>query len=117
MNFTQFKILCPIDLLYSKKVAYFSMEFTIHQPFKIYSGGLGYLSRSHLRSAYELRQTFEGQGYCGNTVIMIRLVIKIKLYKYSGMKKFIISSRILGLNFKKNTMKSYTNKIINLLIE
>ena len=62
MNFRQFKIPYPIDLLYSKKVAYFSMEFAIHQPLKIYSGGLGYLSGSHLRSAYELRQNLVGIG-------------------------------------------------------
>ncbi|MDF2156713.1 alpha-glucan family phosphorylase [Algoriphagus sp. CAU 1675] len=47
---------------YSKRVAYFSMEFAIHQPLKIYSGGLGFLSGSHLRSAYELRQNLIGIG-------------------------------------------------------
>lgn len=47
---------------YSKKVAYFSMEFAIQQPLKIYSGGLGFLSGSHLRSAYELRQNLIGIG-------------------------------------------------------
>jgi starch phosphorylase len=38
------------------------MEFAIHQPLKIYSGGLGFLSGSHLRSAYELRQNLIGIG-------------------------------------------------------
>ncbi len=38
------------------------MEFAIHQPLKIYSGGLGFLSGSHLRSAYELRQNLIGVG-------------------------------------------------------
>ena len=38
------------------------MEFAVHQPLKIYSGGLGYLSGSHLRSAYELRQNLIGIG-------------------------------------------------------
>lgn len=47
---------------YSKSVAYFSMEFAIHQPLKIYSGGLGFLSGSHLRSAYELKQNLIGIG-------------------------------------------------------
>jgi starch phosphorylase len=47
---------------YSKRVAYFSMEFAIHQPLKIYSGGLGFLSGSHLRSAYELKQNLVGIG-------------------------------------------------------
>ena len=38
------------------------MEFAIHHPLKIYSGGLGYLAGSHLRSAYELRQNLVGIG-------------------------------------------------------
>jgi starch phosphorylase len=62
MNFTNFQVPYKTDDRYSKKVAYFSMEFAIHQPLKIYSGGLGFLSGSHLRSAYELRQNLIGIG-------------------------------------------------------
>jgi len=62
MNFLNFRIPYPVDERYSKKVAYFSMEFAIHQPLKIYSGGLGFLSGSHLRSAYELKQNLIGIG-------------------------------------------------------
>lgn len=47
---------------YKKGVAYFSMEFAIDQSLKIYSGGLGFLSGSHMRSAYELRQNLIGIG-------------------------------------------------------
>lgn len=47
---------------YSKAVAYFSMEFAIDQPLKIYSGGLGFLAGSHLRSAYEHKQNLIGIG-------------------------------------------------------
>ncbi len=50
------------DEKYSKPVAYFSMEFAIDQPLKIYSGGLGFLAGSHLRSAYELKQNLIGIG-------------------------------------------------------
>jgi starch phosphorylase len=50
------------DSKYSKPVAYFSMEFAIDQPLKIYSGGLGFLAGSHLRSAYELKQNLIGIG-------------------------------------------------------
>lgn len=50
------------DEKYKKRVAYFSMEFAIHQPLKIYSGGLGFLAGSHLRSAYELKQNMIGIG-------------------------------------------------------
>lgn len=50
------------DPKYSKKVAYFSMEFAIHQALKIYSGGLGFLAGSHMRSAHDLRQNVVGVG-------------------------------------------------------
>lgn len=47
---------------YTKKVAYFSMEFAIDQALKIYSGGLGFLAGSHMRSAFELQQNMIGIG-------------------------------------------------------
>lgn len=47
---------------YAKGVAYFSMEFAIAQPLKIYSGGLGFLAGSHMRSAWKLRQNLVGIG-------------------------------------------------------
>lgn len=47
---------------YKKPVAYFSMEFAVDQPLKIYSGGLGFLAGSHLRSAYEEKQNLIGIG-------------------------------------------------------
>jgi starch phosphorylase len=50
------------DSKYSTAVAYFSMEFAVHQALKIYSGGLGFLAGSHLRSAYDLRQNVVGVG-------------------------------------------------------
>ncbi len=62
MSFENFQVPYPIEERYKKKIAYFSMEFAIHQPLKIYSGGLGFLSGSHLRSAYELHQNLIGIG-------------------------------------------------------
>ena len=47
---------------FTKPVAYFSMEFAIDQSLKIYSGGLGFLAGSHMRSAFELQQNFIGIG-------------------------------------------------------
>jgi glycogen phosphorylase len=52
----------PFNKKYSKPVAYFSMEFAIDQPLKIYSGGLGFLAGSHMRSAFELKQNLIGIG-------------------------------------------------------
>jgi starch phosphorylase len=48
------------DPKYSKSVAYFSMEFAIDQALKTYSGGLGFLAGSHMRSAYDLNQNVIG---------------------------------------------------------
>ncbi|SDF26077.1 starch phosphorylase [Mucilaginibacter pineti] len=50
------------DEKYNTPVAYFSMEFAIDQSLKIYSGGLGFLAGSHLRSAYERKQNLVGVG-------------------------------------------------------
>jgi starch phosphorylase len=50
------------DPKYKKSVAYFSMEFAVDQALKIYSGGLGFLAGSHMRSAYELKQNVIGIG-------------------------------------------------------
>ena len=47
---------------YQTKVAYFSMEFAVHQALKVYAGGLGFLSGSHMRSVYDLRQNTVGVG-------------------------------------------------------
>ena len=47
---------------YSKRAAYFSMEFGIDPALKIYSGGLGYLAGSHMRSAHDLKQNMIGVG-------------------------------------------------------
>lgn len=47
---------------YALPAAYFSMEFAIDQSLKIYSGGLGFLAGSHMRSAYELKQNLVGIG-------------------------------------------------------
>src|SRR5690625_4780378 len=62
MNFTDYRLPYEPNERFRKKIAYFSMEFAVHQPLKIYSGGLGFLAGSHLRSAYELKQHFIGIG-------------------------------------------------------
>ena len=51
-----------IDPQYAKSAVYFSCEFAIDQSFKIYSGGLGFLAGSHMRSAAALRQNLCGIG-------------------------------------------------------
>ena len=43
MTFNHFKVPYATENAYTKKVAYFSMEFAVDQPLKSYSGGLGFL--------------------------------------------------------------------------
>jgi starch phosphorylase len=62
MTFRNFQIPYTINEKYKTQSVYFSMEFAIHQPLKIYSGGLGFLSGSHLRGAYQLKQNLIGIG-------------------------------------------------------
>ena len=50
------------DKKFKKPVAYFSMEFAIDQALKIYSGGLGFLAGSHMRSVNDRRQNTIGVG-------------------------------------------------------
>lgn len=62
MNFRNFQVPYQLDERYTKRVAYFSMEYAVHNALKIYSGGLGFLAGSHMRSAYELKQNMIGIG-------------------------------------------------------
>ena len=61
-NKFEFKFPYNINPKYDSTVAYFSMEFAVDQALKIYSGGLGFLAGSHMRSAYQLKQSVIGIG-------------------------------------------------------
>jgi glycogen phosphorylase len=61
-DFRSFNVPYDINKKFAKKSVYFSMEFGIDQALKIYSGGLGFLAGSHMRSAYELNQNLIGIG-------------------------------------------------------
>jgi glycogen phosphorylase len=76
---------------YSKSVAYFSMEFGIDQALKTYSGGLGYLAGSHMRSAYALKQNLIGIGVLWkygyyeqqrNTDNSLRVLFREQMYSF-----------------------------------
>lgn len=60
MDFRKYSIPYEVNPHYAKPVAYFSMEFAIDQSLKTYSGGLGFLAGSHMRSAYSLKQNLVG---------------------------------------------------------
>lgn len=59
---SNWKMPYAVNPAFRKKAAYFSMEFAVHQALKIYSGGLGFLAGSHMRSAYDLKQNIIGIG-------------------------------------------------------
>ena len=59
-QFQNFKPSYPLNKRYQRSVAYFCMEYAIDQSLKIYSGGLGFLAGSHMRSAYEQKQNMIG---------------------------------------------------------
>lgn len=59
---TKFQHPYRYDKSYSQRVAYFCMEYGIDQTLKTFSGGLGYLAGSHMRSAFELQQNLIGIG-------------------------------------------------------
>jgi len=61
-SFSKFQIPYSPAKNFSKKVAYFSMEFALDQSLKTFSGGLGFLAGSHMRSAFELKQNLIGIG-------------------------------------------------------
>lgn len=60
---------CSPDMKCKRCVAYFSLEFGIHESIRLYSGGLGILAGDHLKSASDLNVPLVGvsllyrQGY------------------------------------------------------
>jgi starch phosphorylase len=54
------------SVLRSRPVAYFSMEFGLHESLPIYSGGLGVLAGDHLKSASDLGLPLVGVGILYN---------------------------------------------------
>lgn len=75
-----------VNPVFQKKVAYFCMEFGIHQPLKTYAGGLGFLAGSHMRSAYELRQNIIGIGI---------------LWKYGYYDQIRREDQVMGVQFQE----------------
>ena len=55
-----FTVPYSVDPRFAKPVAYFSMEIAVDQALKTYSGGLGFLAGSHMKSARELNQNLIG---------------------------------------------------------
>ena len=101
----EFKHPYTFDPKYKKSAVYFSMEFAVDQPLKIYSGGLGFLAGSHMRSAYSLKQNMIGIG------------ILWKFGYYDQIRKGDQSMDVLfqekHYSFLKDTKIKYTIEINN----
>ncbi|MXV38117.1 alpha-glucan family phosphorylase [Flavobacteriaceae bacterium Ap0902] len=82
----QFQHPYKFDAKYKKSAAYFCMEFAIDQSLKIYSGGLGFLAGSHIRSAYDLKQNYIGIGI---------------LWKYGYYDQYKKEDRKMGVLFQE----------------
>ncbi|MBE0513407.1 alpha-glucan family phosphorylase [Sulfurimonas sp.] len=102
-----------INEKYSTSVAYFSMEFAIHQALKLYGGGLGFLAGSHMRSAYDLGQNMIGvgilwsYGYYDQTRDEERnLKIEFRRKKYYFLKDLEISVDVV-INSKTVKVKPF----------
>ncbi|MDG4951041.1 alpha-glucan family phosphorylase [Weeksellaceae bacterium KMM 9724] len=74
------------DAKYKKSAVYFCMEYGIDQSLKIYSGGLGFLAGSHMRSAYDTKQNLIGIGI---------------LWKYGYYDQFKKEDRKMGALFQE----------------
>ncbi len=81
------------------------MEFAIHQALKIYSGGLGFLAGSHMRSAHDLRQNVIGVGILWsygyydqsrNEDNTMSVVYRRKSYSFLEETGIIVKVRISG---------------------
>jgi len=53
---------CSDAALHSKRIAYFSLEYGIHESIRIYSGGLGGLAADHLKAASDVHMCMVGVG-------------------------------------------------------
>ncbi|MFT7035286.1 MAG: starch phosphorylase [Cyclobacteriaceae bacterium] len=98
---------------YKKSVAYFCMEFAIDQPLKIYSGGLGFLAGSHMRSAYELKQNVVGIGMLWNYGYYdqvrkenneLGVLIQEKHYTFLEDTGIVVDVNVHGQNVKVKAM-------------
>lgn len=98
----QFKHPYAFNKKYKKSVAYFSMEFAIDQCLKIYSGGLGFLAGSHMRSAYDLKQNVIGIGV---------------LWKQGYYDQFRKEDRMMGVMFQEKIFHFLEDTGIRFTIE
>lgn len=99
---SQFKHPYQFDKKYKKPVVYFSMEFAIDQSLKIYSGGLGFLAGSHMRSAYDLKQNVIGIGV---------------LWKHGYYDQYRKEDRSMGVSFQEKIFHFLKDTNIKYTIE
>ena len=93
------------DQKYARRVVYLSMEFGIDQALKIYSGGLGYLAGSHMRSAFQLNQNMIGIGMLWkygyydqirDTKSKMKVLFREKFYSYLEDTNIVVEVIVKG---------------------
>ncbi len=96
------------------KVAYFCMEMAIDQSLKTYSGGLGFLAGSHMRSAYRLKLPMVGvsvlwaYGY-GDQIVdangEVEITYKKREYPFLTDTGIVVTVHIFGRPVKIKALK------------
>jgi len=97
-----FQVPYPVNPRFSKPVVYFSMEIAVDQALKTYSGGLGFLAGSHMKSAYEL-----GQNLIGVSV----------LWKYGYYDQIRKTDNAMDVQFREKIYSFLENTGIEFTIE
>lgn len=88
---------------YETPVAYFCMEYAIHQALKTYAGGLGYLAGSYMYSAFDLKQNVVGVG------ILWKYGYYDQVRKTDGTMDVLFEEK--NYNFLEETHIKYTIRI------
>lgn len=109
----------------SPKVAYFCMEFGLHDDFKIYSGGLGVLAGDFLKAAKDLNLPVVGvgilwrQGYVSQRIEDGKVVDCFREYRYDTLEdtgiKVSLEIRKRKVNCKVWKCEAYGNVPLYLL--
>lgn len=96
-------------------IAYFCMEFGLHEFFQIYSGGLGILAGDHIRSAGDAKLPFVGIGLLYKHGYFHQLIISGQqsagYANYKSHKLPIDSVGFIEVPYKESTLRAQVWKV------
>ncbi len=97
------------------KIAYFCMEFGLHEFLQIYSGGLGILAGDHIRSAGDLKVPFVGIGLMYNKGYFSQLIVGGEQGAgYIDYKRFSLPLETIGsiqVPYKEQQLSALIHKV------